>query len=128
MWQDTDAFYQSLTPEDQAKFDSGKRGEFGRVYAGAINTCPTCKEQRITDCIACGCGHCFTCGYRFSCVSLDYSTKLEGRTYYYWDSNSNSLTSNLSGGTIVASGAPSSSWITSGFNALGGKKITIESF
>jgi len=37
-------------------------------WHGWIQNCPQCKELRITGCSACGCGHCYTCNYRFTCL------------------------------------------------------------
>jgi hypothetical protein len=39
-------------------------GEFDGAWHGAIKLCPECDETRVTDCCACGCGSCYTCGGR----------------------------------------------------------------
>lgn len=43
-------------------------GEFNNNWHGDIKYCPQCKETRVTDCCACGCGSCYTCGYRWCCT------------------------------------------------------------
>lgn len=37
---------------------------------GAIQRCPSCKHLRVTSCCACGCGICYTCDYRFTCMPV----------------------------------------------------------
>lgn len=33
-----------------------------------IKVCPQCQVIRKTSCCACGCGHCYTCNYRWCCL------------------------------------------------------------
>lgn len=33
-----------------------------------IKVCPQCQVIRKTLCCACGCGHCYTCNYRWWCL------------------------------------------------------------
>lgn len=35
---------------------------------GEVKFCPTCEGLRMTSCVACGCGNCLTCGYRWTCM------------------------------------------------------------
>lgn len=37
-------------------------------WIGEVKECPTCKKKRITSCCACGCGTCYTCDYRWTCM------------------------------------------------------------
>jgi hypothetical protein len=70
----TDRFYQDLTEEDKSLLLEqieycGKTISGKRVWnVGHIKHCPTCQKIRITDCCACGCGSCYTCGNRWSCT------------------------------------------------------------
>lgn len=38
--------------------------------------CPDCNKVSKTSCIACGCGHCLECGYRFSCMRKVFEQEL----------------------------------------------------
>jgi len=72
-----DTFFSKLNKEDQDfilnRENSGWKGSPGvtpsGLWYGAIQYCPTCKDTRITSCCACGCGNCYTCNYRWSCVT-----------------------------------------------------------
>lgn len=73
---DTDKFYQELTQEqkdyllDTLKYHTeDNHNNENYKWHGDVQYCPRCKKIRITDCCACGCGHCYTCDYRFSCNS-----------------------------------------------------------
>lgn len=73
---DTDKFYIELT-YDQKRFFLDTLQYFTRdaasnkyyVAHGNIQYCPGCKKMRVTSCVACGCGECYTCGYRYCCNS-----------------------------------------------------------
>ena len=71
---DTDKFYQDLNQEQKDYFIETLKYNTPNSYSqphyvwhGNIQNCPTCKKMRVTSCSTCGCGNCFTCGYRYSC-------------------------------------------------------------
>lgn len=51
-------------------------GSFNDIWHGEIKTCPSCKVYVVTDCCACGCGFCLSCGHRFSCNSPSFDLNL----------------------------------------------------
>jgi hypothetical protein len=89
-WWESDKYYQELEDDEKVAFLSyiGQTGNLGPSFTsrgkhfGQLKNCPTCKMRRVTSCVACGCGSCFTCGYRWSCYGpyrIDSSFKLSNK-------------------------------------------------
>lgn len=45
-----------------------KSEPISEINRGEVKYCPTCEAERMTSCATCGCGTCYTCGYRWVCV------------------------------------------------------------
>ena len=81
-WIKTDKFYLSLSKDDQIGVltvfmqyghDNGSRQTRSGLFHGQVKYCPTCAATRFTNCVACGCGTCYTCNYHFICRPVDLS-------------------------------------------------------
>jgi hypothetical protein len=74
-----DTFCNKLTREEKEELINLIKGGrycaghiFNKIWYGEIKICPTCKKVRVTSCCACGCGSCETCGYRWTCLPVNF--------------------------------------------------------